>query len=177
MPGFLQGGAVQAVLLEKLPQGHFGDAEFPGTPDEVEQVTASGLGMGEEKFGDGAGMARQELPVRATAEVMLNLLGNLHGGELPMAECRPNADANETCDLSYPQPHAATEQEMTGNPRTGIVSLALPKELKRRMKDGPLLIAQLIRRNLRPAQPLLEPLTFRGHGNASLAVAFPAAEV
>jgi hypothetical protein len=66
---------------------------------------------------------------------------------------------------------------MAGDPRTGIVPLALLKELKRRAKNGPLLIAQLIRRNLRPAQPLLETLTFLGHGNASLTVAFPAAEV
>ena len=177
LPGFLQGGAVQAILLEELPEGHFGDAEPPSTSDEIEQFVASGLGMGEKKLGDRAGMARQELPIRATAEVMLNLLGNLRGGELPMAECRPGADADEACNLRYLQSHAATEQEMTGDPGTGIVPVALLKELKCCMKDGSLLIAQSFRCHLRLAQPLFERLTFLGHGNASLAVAFPAAEV
>jgi len=176
LPGFLQGGAVQAILLEELPEGHFGDAELPGTSDEIEQLVASGLGMGEEKLGDRAGMARQELPIRATAEVMLNLLGNLCGGELLMAERRPGADADEACNLSYLQSHAATEQEMTDDPGTGIVPVALLKELKCGMKDGPLLIAQSFWRHLRLAQPLFERLTFLGHGNASLAVASPAAE-
>jgi hypothetical protein len=58
LPDFLQTSAVQSVLLEKLPEGHFGDAEFPRALDEVEQLVACGLGMGEEKLGDGAGMAR-----------------------------------------------------------------------------------------------------------------------
>jgi hypothetical protein len=58
LPGFLQTSAVQSVLLEKLPEGHFGDAEFPRPFEEVEQLVARGLGMREEKLGDGAGMAR-----------------------------------------------------------------------------------------------------------------------
>jgi hypothetical protein len=40
-----------------------------------------------------------------------------------------------------------------------------------------LLIAQRCRRKSRPTQPLLERLTFRGHGTAPLTGAFPAAEV
>jgi hypothetical protein len=176
-PGFLQGGAVQAVLLEKLPEGHFGDAEPPGISNEIDQLVAIGLGMGEEKLGDRAGMARQELPVRATAKVLLNLLGDLGGGEVPMAERGPGADADEARNLSYPQSHAATEQEMTGDSGTGIVSGALLEELECCIKDGPLLIAQSFRGHLRLSQPLLERRTFLGHGNASLAIAFPAAEV
>jgi hypothetical protein len=39
------------------------------------------------------------------------------------------------------------------------------------------LIAQSFRRHLRLPQPLFERLTFLGHGNASLALACPAAEV
>ena len=58
LPSVLQGTAVQAVFLEKLPQGHFGDAEVPRPLDKVEQFVACGLGMGEEKLGDGARMAR-----------------------------------------------------------------------------------------------------------------------
>jgi len=146
LPGFLQGGTVQAVLLEELPKGHFGDAEFPGASDEIEQFVPSGLGMVEEKFGDRAGMARQQLPVRATAEMMVNLLGNFEGGELPMAERRSRADTNEACDLSYLQSHPAVEQEMTGDPCTRIVPVALLKELKRCTQDGPLLMAQSFRK-------------------------------
>lgn len=133
--------------------------------------------MGEEELGDRAGMARQKLPIRPTAEVMLNLLRNLRSGEIPMAERRPGADADEACNLSYLQSHPATEQEMTGDPGTGIVPAALLKELKCCMKDGSLLLVQSLRCHLRLAQPLFERLTFLGHGNASLAVAFPAAEV
>jgi len=177
LPGFLQGGAVQAILLEELPERHFGYAEPPGTSDEIEQFVAGGLGMGKEKLGDRAGMARQKLPIRATAEVLVNLLGNLRGGEVPMAERRPDTDPDQTCNLRYLQSHAATEQEMTRDPGTGIVPGALLKELKCCMKDGPLLIAQSFRRHLRLAQPRFERLTFLGHGNASLALAFPAAEV
>lgn len=133
--------------------------------------------MGEEKLGDRAGMARQKLPIRATAKMMLNLLSDLRGGEIPMAERRPGADAHQACNLSYLQSHAAMKQEMTGDPGTGIVPVALLKELECRMKDGSLLRAQSLRCHLRPEQPLFERLTFLGHGNASLAVAFPAAKV
>jgi hypothetical protein len=49
--------------------------------------------------------------------------------------------------------------------------------VKRRVKNGSLLIAQPFWANLRPVQPVLEGLTFRGHANASLGVAVPAAEV
>ena len=85
LPDFLQGATVQAALLEKLPQGHLGDAEFPRALDEVEQVVPRGLGVGEEKLGNGAGMAQQELPVRAAVEALLNLLDHLSRGEFPMA--------------------------------------------------------------------------------------------
>jgi len=176
LPSFLQGGAVQAVFLEKFPQGHFGDAKSPGTPDEVQQLVARGRRMGEEKLGDGAGMPRQELPVRTAAEVMLNLLDNLHRGKFPMPKRRAGADADQASDLGYLQSHATVQQEVNGDPRTGIVPLASLEELKRCVEDGPLLISQPFRRNLRPTQPLLELLTFRGHGTASLAVAFLAVE-
>jgi hypothetical protein len=51
------------------------------------------------------------------------------------------------------------------------------KKLKGCVKNGSLLIAQPFWANLRPLQPVLEGLTFRGHANASLGVAVPAAEV
>ena len=160
MPGFLQADAVQTVLFEKPPQGHFGDAEVPRTPDEVEQFVTRGPGMGKEKLGDGAGMAGQELPVRAAVEAMLNLVDHLPGGELPMAERRPAADTDQACDLSHLQTHIAAEQEKTSDSRTGIVPVARLKELKRCMEDGPLLIAQLFGRDLCPTQPLFAD--FRG---------------
>jgi hypothetical protein len=69
------------------------------------------------------------------------------------------------------------EQEVTGDPRSGVVPLGLLKKLKGCVKNGSLLIAQPFWANLRPAQPVLEGLTFRGHANASLGVAFPAAEI
>jgi hypothetical protein len=107
LPDLLQGGPVQTVLLEKLPQGHFGDTKLPGPRDEVEQFVARGLGMGKEELGDRAGMTRQEFPVWATAEVVVNLLANLLRGEILMAKCRPRADADQTCHLAYVQSHAA----------------------------------------------------------------------
>jgi len=177
VPHFLQGGAVQAVLLKKLPQGHFGDAELPGTRDEVEQLVARGLGMGEEELGDRAGMPRQQFSVRATAEMVVNLLAHLLGGEFLMAKRRAGGNADQACDLSDRQSHAAVKQKVTGDARSGVVSVAPLKELKRCVKNGTLFVAQAFRPNLCPVQPLFECLTFRGHANASLAVASPAAEV
>jgi hypothetical protein len=133
--------------------------------------------MGKEELGDRAGMARQEFPVGATAEVVVNLLANLLRREILMAKCRPRADADQTCHLGYVQSHAAMKQEVTGDPRSGVVPVGLLKKLKGCVKNGSLLIAQPFRTNLRPVQPLFERLTFRGHANASLAVASPAAEV
>jgi hypothetical protein len=167
LAGILQGGAIQAVLLEILPESHLGDPKSPGTPEEGEQLIACGLGMGEEKLGDGPGMARQKLPIRATAEVLLDLLSHLLGGELPMAERRADTDADQARDLSHLQSHTATVQKMTGDPRSGIVPVAPSKELKSCLKHGPLLIAQPFRPHPRPLQPLFERLIFRGHAPAS----------
>lgn len=86
LPGLLQGAAVEAELLEELPQGHFGDPELPSPPDEIEQFVTRGLGMGKEKLRDRTGMPRQEFSVRATAEVVMYLLANLLCGEFSMAK-------------------------------------------------------------------------------------------
>ncbi len=109
--------------------------------------------------------------------MVVNLLANLLRGEILMAKCRPRTDANQTRHLRYVQSHAAMKQEVTGDPESGVVPLGLLKKLKGCVKNGTLLIAQPFRANLRPLQPVLEALTFRGHANASLGVAFPAAEV
>jgi len=65
--------------------------------------------VGEEKLGNGAGMARQELPVRTAVEAMLNLLDDFSGGEFPMAGCRPGADPDQACDLRHFQSQLAVE--------------------------------------------------------------------
>ena len=173
----LQGTAIKAELLEELPQGHFGDAEVPRLLDEVEQFITRGFGMGKDKLGDRAGMPRQEFSVRATAEVVMNLLTNLLRGMLSMTKGRARADPDQACDLADFQSHTTVKQEVAGDPRTGIVPLAPPQKFKRRLQDGLLLIAQLFRIDLRPTQPLFERLTFRGHDNASLVVSPHAAEV
>jgi hypothetical protein len=59
LPSRVQGNAIQAVFLEKLPQRHVGDAESPDPRNEIEQVLAGGLGPGEEKLGDRPEMAGQ----------------------------------------------------------------------------------------------------------------------
>ena len=58
LSGVVQGCTVQTVLLEELPQGHLRDAEVPRTPNEVEKFVAGGMGMCEEKLGDGTQMTR-----------------------------------------------------------------------------------------------------------------------
>jgi len=133
--------------------------------------------MGKEELGDRTGMTRQQFSVRATTEVAVNLLANLLGGEFLVTKGRPGVNADQACDLGDLQSHAAVKQKVTGDARRGVVPAAPLKELKRCMKHGPLFVAQAFRPNPRPVQPLLERLTFRGHANASLAVAFPAAEV
>ena len=94
LPELRQGPAVEAKLLKELPQGHFGNTEVPSPPDEVEQFVTRGLGMREEKLGDRPGMPRQEFSVRATAEVVMNLLANLLRGKFPMAKRRSGTDAD-----------------------------------------------------------------------------------
>lgn len=96
--------------------------------------------MPEEELGDGAGMSRQELPVRAASIMMLNLLNHLLGREFSMAGRRPGADSDQACDLSHLQPQAAKKQEVAGDPRTGIVPVTVLEELKCCLEDGPLLI-------------------------------------
>jgi hypothetical protein len=91
--------------------------------------------MREEKLGDRPGMPRQEFSVRATAEMVMNLLANLLRGQSSMAKRRAGADADQTCDLSYLQSHTTVKQEVAGDPRTGIILLAPSKKLKRRLKD------------------------------------------
>jgi hypothetical protein len=145
--------------------------------NEVQQFVPRGLGMGKEELGDRAGMARQQFSVRATTEMVVNLLANLLGGEFLMTKRRPEVNTDQACDLSDLQPHAAVKQEVTGDARRGVVPVAPLKELKRCVKNGTLFVAQAFRPNLCPVQPLFERLTFRGHANASLAVASPAAEV
>jgi len=177
MPRILQGCLVQTVFLEELPERHFGNAKFPSTRDEVEQFVACGLGMGEEEFGDRAGMTRQEFSVRATAEVIVNLPANLLRGEFSMAKCGSRADAYQTRDLGNLQPYAAVQQEMACHARTGVVPVARPEESKRRLKHGSLLSIQPLQRNFRLPQPHFECLTFLGHCNASLTATFPVTEV
>lgn len=176
-PDVVQAGTVQAVLREEFPKRHFGDAEVPRTLNEVQQFVPGSLGVGKKKRGDRAGVTRQELSVRTAGETMLNLLDDLPGREFPMAGRRSLGDAHQACDLSHLQSQIAAEQKIAGDPRSGVVSIAGLKEMKYRLEDGLLLIAQLLGQDLRPMQPLFERLTFLGHGNASLTVAFPAAEV
>src|ERR1035438_350481 len=47
-------GAVEAELLAIMVQGHGRDAHVPGALDEVEEVVAGGVGMGQDELGDGA---------------------------------------------------------------------------------------------------------------------------
>jgi hypothetical protein len=75
--------------------------------DEVQQFVPRGLGMGKEELGDRAGMARQQFSVRATTEMVVNLLANLLGGEFLMTKRRPEVNTDQACDLSDLQPHAA----------------------------------------------------------------------
>ena len=73
--------------------------------------------MGKEELGDRAGVAWQQFAVRTTAEVVVNLLANLLRGEFPMTKRRPGVDANQACDLSDLQSHAAVKQKVTGDAR------------------------------------------------------------
>ena len=112
------------------PQRHLGDAELPGTPDEVKQFLAGGFRMSEEELGDGAGMPRQQFSVRPTVHSMLNLLDDLRGGEIPVPERRAGTDAEQACDLGDLQSQVAAEQEVANDPHTGIIPLTLPEKPK-----------------------------------------------
>jgi len=65
-----------------------------------------------------------------------------------MPERRAGTDADQACDLGDLQSQVAPEQEVTGDPHTGIIALALLEELKGGLQNVFLLIAQPFRRDL-----------------------------
>jgi hypothetical protein len=113
-------------------------------------------------------MARQEFSVGAALKMMMNLLTDLLGGEVPMAEGGPGVDADQPCDLGDLQSDAAMEQEMAGDSRSRVIPWLLLEKLKHGVEDASLLIGQPLGRHIRLAQPLFERRTFPGHSNTPM---------
>src|ERR1700732_1978467 len=97
-----------------MVQGHRGDAYAPGVLDEVEDIVARGVGMGQDEFDDGAGIAWQELAVGPTGHPVMSGLNGLFGRDTLLVRGGGSAEAEQAGDLSDLEPGVAVEQEMAG---------------------------------------------------------------
>ena len=121
-------GAIEAELLAKMVQGHRGHAYAPGAVDEVEDVVAGGVAMGQHEFGDRAGIAWQQLAVGPAGHAVVGCLDDLLGRDaLLMGAGRP-AEADQAGDLRDLESGVAVQQKMAEQPAGIIIAAAaLPK--------------------------------------------------
>ena len=85
---------------------------LPGALDEVEDVVARGVGMGQDELGDGAGIAGQQFAVGPAGHAVVGRLDRLLGRDALLVRGRGPADADQAGDLRDLEPGVAVEQEM-----------------------------------------------------------------
>ena len=113
--------------------------DAPGLLDEVKYVIARGVRVGQDKLGDGAGIARQQFAVRPTGQTVVRGLDRLLGREALLVRGRGPADADQAGELSDFEPGVAVQQEMAEQTvGVVIVAAALP-EGKGRLEQAALL--------------------------------------
>src|SRR6202035_1207171 len=151
-----------------MVQGHRGDAYTPGALDEVEDVVARGVGMGQDEFGDGAGIARQQLAVGPAGHAVVRRLNRLLGRDTLLMRGRRPADADQAGDLRDLESGVAVEQEMAEQ-TAGIiiVATALPKG-KRVLQQAALLGRESVSGNLCSGKPLCKSAVPGTHEKSSM---------
>ena len=103
---------VEAEPLEEVIQRDAGDTDLPGAVDDVDEVGAAGLRMGEEKLGKGPRVARQEVAVGPVIQAVMDRLDDLLGGEPRLPRHGRAVAAEEACDLCDLEAGAAVQQEV-----------------------------------------------------------------
>jgi len=145
-------------------QSRKADTNVPSGFDEIKQVIAPGVRMGDPKVRDGPRIARQKLSVGSAGDSVLNLTDDLPRGEVVLTRRGRAGDAHKSCHLCQLQLQLAVQEKMRDDTATGIISAGLLQKDKTRLQHGELLRRALRPRNLRRVQPLFECLTFLGQG-------------
>src|SRR5262249_2227043 len=106
------GDVVKAEALEEVVHGDARDADAERLANEVEQVGAGGGGVGQEERGKGAGVAGQELAVRAAVHAVVRLLDCSLGRDALLAGGGGPTDAEQAGELRDLKAAVAVEQEV-----------------------------------------------------------------
>jgi hypothetical protein len=160
---------VEAELLEELVQGDARDAHAEGLVEEVDQVGASGLGVGQEECDEGPGVAGQELAVGPSVQAVVGLLDGLLGGHPLLAGGGGAADADEAGELGDLEPGAGVEQEVGEQARgVGVVALGLA-EVEGGLQHAALVGREAMFGDVCLGQPCGEGVRCRRHGSPSRA--------
>src|SRR5262249_13159831 len=116
-----------------------GDADAEGVIDEVDEVSAAGVGVCAEEMGDGAGIAGQELAIRAAVHAVMGLLDGLLGGESLLTRSGGPADAEQSRDGSHLESAAAVEEKMAEESVAVVVGALVLSEAEGGLEECPLL--------------------------------------
>jgi hypothetical protein len=119
-------------------------------------------------FGDGAGIARQQLAVGPTRHTVVRRLHCLFGRDSLLARGRGSADADQASDLCDLEPGVAVEQEMTEQAAGIIIVAAALPEGKCALQQAALLGGQSVFGNLRLGEPLCKSAVRSTHEEFSM---------
>src|SRR5262249_12905524 len=148
-----QRDAIEAELLEEPGQGDAGDTHAKGGVDEVDQVSAASVGVGEKKLSDGPGITRQQLAVRPSVHAMMGLADGLLGGESLLTRSRGTAKSQEAGDGSDRKTTVTVQEEVTEQSRRVIVGALGLAEAEDRLQERVLLGSEASLRDLSPGKP------------------------
>jgi hypothetical protein len=121
--------------------------------DEVEDVVTCGVGVGQDKLGDGAGIAWQQFAMRPTGEAVVGSLDDLLGRDALLVRGGGPAEADEASDLSHFESGIAVQQEMAEQAAGIVIVAAALPEGKGRLEQAALLGRQSLLGNLCLGEP------------------------
>ena len=121
---------IEAKLLKEVVESDARDTHAEGGINEIDEVGAAGVGMGEAEFEDGSGIARQKLAVGAAIHAVVSLLHGLLGGHALLPGGSGTADAEQAGECRDLEAAMAMEQKMREQAcGVGVVALLLAEAL------------------------------------------------
>lgn len=154
---------IQTVLLEEVVQRRERYADVPRRFNEIEQVIASGLFMGDEELSNRSGIARQKFSVRPSRQPMLNFADDLPRRESVLSRGRGACDADEPSDLGDFQTQLTMEKKMGEHTFASVVVTHLLSKGKRRLQDRKMFGRPQPRWDSRLVEPLIERFAIPDH--------------
>src|SRR5262249_49828542 len=144
-------------------------AHVEGALNEVEDVVAAGVGVGQQELGDGAGVAGQELAVGAPGQAVVGRLDDLLGRPPLLVGGGGPADADQAGDLGDLEAAATVEQEVAEQ-AVGVVVVPLPAaEAEGALEQTQLLRGEAWLGEVRLCEPCSEAVRRGRHGTPSRA--------